>query len=217
MNSALEICKLAVSILFNCSKLDLPNFKKTFIDAEASLLSELSQLNTEIRKVTIFHRQLIQSQYIDYLKDEIVALKQSSLDSSTISSFNNFITKNREISSRTPNNRLSMDLSYVGEKLTDMVDSDILKSQALEPILKSKSHDFLLLLNEEIDKMSSKSEKIRNRIKNCELFIEAISLCEYIYLTEIDKRDGIPVILENGYDELMSQISIKYSKWKGLI
>lgn len=217
MSNSLEVCKLAVSLLFNYQKTELNKLKQTFVDAEASLLSELSQINSEIQKTTIFHRQLIESQYIDYLQKEITILKDSSLSDSTISAFNSFLTKSREISDYIPDERIGMDLVYVSQKVSDIVDGDISRSQTLEPILKSKSHDFLLLLSEEIDEISSKSDKLKEKIDNCETFIEAISFCEYIYLTDIDKRDGVPTILENTYDGIMSDISIKYSKWKGLI
>lgn len=217
MISSLEICKLTVSLLFNYQKTELVKLKQTFIDAEASLLSELSLVNEEIQRTTIFHKQLIESQYIDYLKKEIKTLKDSSLSDETTQLFNGFLQRSKEIADYTPDERIGMDLNYVSQKISNIVDGDILRSQVLEPILKSKSHDFLLLLSEEINGITSKSDKLKNKIESCDAFIEAISFCEYIYLTEIDKRDGVPTILENSYDGLMSDISIKYSKWKGLI
>lgn len=215
MNS-LDVCKCAIAILFNVNKDSLKSLRLSFIETQSSLLSELSYINNHINLKIPMSYNLIDSQFISYLEEELLRLRSVTLTQNVLDKLSLFITGNASIYTGTDNEKLSMDLKYAGDKLRVITDSDIGKTQAIRPILQSKTTDFILSVKEELALIVSECDAIKAKIKDCELFIEAIDFCIFYFLSEMS-GDEAPSILENRYEDIMSELSVKYSKWKGLI
>ena len=155
-----EICNYTATLLFTSSVEQIKAIKVSTMDTEASLLSELSLINNDIQNSIEFNCSLIVSEYIDYLKKEILKINSITMDFNTASDLVDFVGRAQEICTDREE-LLFLNMNHIQEKISAIIGYDITKSTELKPISKSKTTDFILSVKEIMLKLSYCNKSMR--------------------------------------------------------
>lgn len=208
-----EICSYVASLLFTSTVNQIESIKTSAIDTQASLLSEVSSINNDIQDTIEFNCSLIVTEYIDYLNKEIEKINSITMDYDTASDLVEFIGRVKGVSENREGT-LFKNMSFTQSKMAQIVNYDINKSVALKPISQSKTTDFILSVKERLTELNLLCSELKYSIKECDYLIEACCFSKYYIEVIVDNFDGVPPLLEESYERIITGLSAEYSKWK---
>ena len=209
-----EICSYAATLLFTSSIQQINAVKVSTIDTEASLLSELSLINNDIQDSIEFNCSLIVTEYIDYLKNEIMKLSSITMDFETAQDIVNYTKRVRDICGDREE-VLFKKMLHSQAKISSIISYDIAKSFQIKPVSESKTTDFILSVKERLQELNDICSNISIAITECDNLIEACDFSIYYKEVIMDNYEGMPPLLEESYNSIITGLSAEYHKWKG--
>lgn len=209
-----EICSYAATLLFTSSVEQINAVKVSTVDTEASLLSELSLINNDIQDAIEFNCSLIVTEYIDYLKKEILKLNSITMDYKTAPDIVNFTKRVRDVSGDSEE-VLFKRMLHCQAKISSIIGYDITKSTEIKPISESKTADFILSVKERLASLYEICSNLSTAITECDYLIEACDFSAYYKENIVNNYEGIPPLFEESYETIITGLSAEYSKWKG--
>lgn len=213
--SALDVCKYSIVVFTGeHSNSIIKKLLSSTIDMKASILSELSLLNNSIRDYINFNYRLIDSEYIDYLINEINQIINTASDNSQIESIVNFSNISLDIAETSKDEDLAREIQYVQNKISSMIKNDISKSTVLRPKVTSKVTDLILSVKEIFSEINDICNDRISKLNDCDALIETCNFCLY-YSSKYSIGDTIP-IFENPYKQIISHFMEEYNLWKGV-
>lgn len=210
-----EICSYSSTILFTSTADEISKIRLSVVDTQASLLSELSMINNDIQREIEFNCNLISTEYIDYLKAEILKINSITMSEDTAPDLTSYAS--RIMNASNTGSLMSEKMLFMQSKISQIINHDIAKSVALRPVSESKTSDFIMSVKDRIKSISDICTDIWNKIQECEYLVEACDFSKY-YLEEIIPGCvGIPPLLEEEYNTIITGLSAEYSKWKEVV
>lgn len=209
------ICDYSIAILFTENIVSIIKIKKSTIDVEASLLSELSFINSQIQDVINFNTKTICSEYIDYLIQGITDTNNKTMQADRVSPLADLSSN---ISSRiecTLDGNLINQFKTVQSKISSIIKYDINKSINISPISSSKVVDFILSARSKAEELGLLCSDIRTKIKESDYLMEACNFCIYYLNKNYISTDSYAPILEQSRETIINELTKEYIKWKG--
>ena len=211
------ICDYSIGILFTQSLNNISKIRKSTVDIQASLLSELSFVNSEIQDTINFNVKTICNEYIDSLIKEITDINNKTMQYDKVSAIADLSSSLLSRISFSSDEKLNGQLQYVQSKISSILKYDIQKSVNISPISSSKVTDFVLSARGKAEKLGLLCNDIKQKIIESEYLMESCDFCIYYLKKNYVSTESYAAILEEPRETIINELTIEYMKWKEAI
>jgi len=210
-----SIVEYSLAMLFTENVNSIAKIKQSALDIEASLLSELTYVNSEIQDAINFSTRTICSEYIDFLIDAIIDTNNKTLENDKISALTNLTSNISTRITYSNDQNLCTQLENIQSRISSIIKYDIKKSVDISPISSSKVVDFVISARTKAEELASLCNNIRMKIKESDYLLEACSFCIYYLNKNYISAEAYPPLLEETRESIISILTKECIDWKG--